>query len=123
MKKILASLLVVVFAASVACAASIHVGEVGKVIQYFPNPQPPARPAANPVSLTGLTVVMKIQQPGGSVITDAMTVSGDGTNATYSTVSTDFPVLGNYALQWFASSGSTLLLKSDQVVIYVGASL
>ena len=118
---LIAQILFVAFAPAVQ-AASLHVGEVGKVIQYFPNPQPPSQPAASAISLSGLVVVMNIQQPGGTVIARTMTVSSDGTNATYSIVAGDLPTAGNYIFQWFASSGSVLLLKSDQTAINVGPS-
>lgn len=102
----------------------LHAGEIDKTIQYFPNPQPPSPPAANPVSLTGLTVTMKIQRPDtGAVNVVTMTVSSDGTNATYATQAGDFPVPGNYILQFFAASGTSLLWKSDEVSQLVGSSL
>ncbi len=101
----------------------LHVAEVGKTIQYFPNPQPPSQPAANPVSLTGATVTMKVQRPDtGSVRSVNMTVSGDGTNAIYLTVADDFPVAGNYVLQWCASFPGGMILKSDQISVQVGTS-
>ena len=113
-------MLIVTLAASAAIAATLHVGEVGKVIQYLPNASPAATPTVN---LTGLTVVMKMQRPDASATADTMAVSGDGTNATCPTVAGDFTVSGNYLFQWFASStDSSLILKSDQTTIYVGPS-
>jgi hypothetical protein len=123
-KKLISLIALILFVAlaPIAHAASLHVGEVGKVIQYFPNPQPPVQPAASTISLSGLVVVMDIKQPGGTVISRTMTVSSDGTNATYSIVAGDLPTAGNYIFQWFASSGSVLVLKSDQIAINVGPS-
>jgi hypothetical protein len=141
---IFAALLALAFASS-AQATSLHVGEIGKAILFFPNPQPPAQPAANPLSLNGLTVVMECQPPGGTLFTRTMTVEGTGTScpdaqapanssggcATYSLAAGDLPVPGTYVCQWCACSSSpctcastnpTLMLKTDQTSIPVGAS-
>jgi hypothetical protein len=137
MKKLFSISALVVLAAlsfsSIAPAAQLHVGEVGKPILYFPNAQPPSQPPTNPVSLVGLTVVMEIKQPGGAIVSRTMTVEGGGTScpdvpnsygacATYLITAGDFPVPGIYVAQWFASFQNTLLLKSDQVSLVVGPS-
>ena len=68
-----------------------HVGEL-KPIQWFANPEPPEAPAANPVSLAGLTVEMKWQDAAGGAHSVAMNVAGDGLSASYTTVAGDLPV-------------------------------
>lgn len=80
---------------------------------------------------------MEILPPDGTKISETMTVEGGGSTcpdastpsgwsggcATYSTLSTDLPMPGDYVFQWVLSSGSSILWMSDEQTIYVGASL
>jgi hypothetical protein len=138
MKKLsIAILLFLAFTASAAHAEPFHVGEVGLPILWFANPQPPNAPAQNPISLAGVTVLMKFRRPDGTIATDTMTVEGTGSGlcpdaytpagyngpcATYSTVAGDFTVPGNYTFQWFIQSGSSLKRIGDQANYSVGPS-
>ncbi len=99
----------------------LHVGEL-KPIQWFANPEPPEAPAANPVSLAGLTVEMKWQDAAGGAHSVAMNVAGDGLSASYTTVAGDLPVAGVYKFEFFAFTGTAgpPLMESDIVHETVG---
>ncbi|MFZ0889971.1 MAG: hypothetical protein WA005_16110 [Candidatus Binataceae bacterium] len=95
-------------------------GEAGLTIQWIPN-----RPsAANPISLSGATVVMRaLKYPGGTATSLSCVVAGDGLSATYTMASTDFPAPGIYQLQFVATLSSSSIRKSPVRQIEVGESL
>ncbi|MGA9722719.1 MAG: hypothetical protein WBQ86_09710 [Candidatus Binatus sp.] len=127
------------------CPQSLHVGEVGKAILHFPNPQPP-NPAPSPLfSLSGLTVEIEFERPDGTLAMHSATVEGSGTSCpdafaptnavggcdTYSLVAGDLTLPGDYLFQWCVCSASpcscaitspTLVVKTEQCVSSVGAS-
>jgi hypothetical protein len=118
-----------------ACARAdtylLVAGEVGLIIDYSPNAPFPAQ--WNPISLSGHTLTMVIQQPSGAKVFDTMTVSEDGNHGLYPTSFGDL-VAGPSTFQFFSWSGSsfaaacqaqtadTYCLKSLQITITVEPS-
>ena len=79
----------------------------------------------NFASLSGLTVTMTVVQPDTDYrAVFGMTVSGDGTTASYTTQHVgDFPTAGQYEVQFTVSDGSTLLLQTPFVIRLVAAAI
>lgn len=101
-----------------------------KRIRFYPNPQPPVPPPANPIDFTLLSaLVMKIRDPvTGAVSTVTMVpnlADGNPINmyADYVTLSTDFPVAGTYTLQITATFTDGTVLKTPEKLFSVGPSL
>jgi len=123
---LMAGLLMGVSLPAQAVSYDFYVGEVGKPINYYPNPTPPP---AFPVNFTGMTVVMNFKRPDGTTVPRTMTPSMDGTYARYTLTGSDLTMDGAYTFQWFALfDGSTcqtaaICLKSKKKIIQVGASL
>jgi len=95
-----------------------------KLLQLVPNPVAPARPAVNPVDLTGASCALKIRNPAtGQVTTVVPTPAFDGGSALYQSQSADFPVAGVYTVQLFATLPDGSQLKSPEIPLPVGPSL
>jgi hypothetical protein len=99
-------------------------GEANKPLNWYANPQPPSQPAPTPVSLTGAAVTMKIlNTTTGEEETVSMTVSEDGTYATYVAQSGDFAMSGQYQLQMWATLAGGEELKTPIRILNVRPTL
>jgi len=95
-----------------------------KWLQLFPNPMPPARPAVNPINLTGSACALKIKNPAtGQTKTVVPTPAFDGQSALYLTDPSDFPISGIFFIQLFSSLPDGSQLKSPEIPLPVGPSL
>jgi hypothetical protein len=100
----------------------MQANEIGVVILVYPIAAPPT---GNPVNLIGATVTLRSQGPSMAgarpIISNfSMTVSNDGTNATYTTQAGDFPLAGFYQLELIAVWTSGRTLRSPIQSIQVG---
>jgi hypothetical protein len=99
-------------------------GEANKPINWWANPQPPAQPAENPISLTGAAVTMKIlNTTTGDEETVDMTPSEDGTYATYPNADGYLAMSAQYQLQMWAMLAGGVLLKTPIRILNVRPTL
>lgn len=108
---IVGTLLVCCLWVGAARAQSIQAGEAGVVIVWQPN----ATGAGNPISLTGLTVMMSYGIQGSAIKLVPCTVANDGLSASYTIVAGDFPKPGTYSLQFQASGGGGAIVRKSPI--------
>jgi hypothetical protein len=95
-------------------------GDVGLPIRWYPN----ADQSAQPFSLSGATVVMRVAKyPGGAPASLTCVVASDGSFAERETTATDFPAGGRYLVQFVASFGDGSIRRSAAIQAEVGESL
>lgn len=95
----------------------MQAGEIGVTIEVFPT-QPPT-----PGFLTGATCILVARSPIEILNSLALIVSSDGSYAYRLTTADDFPIAGDYNIQFVVTYPSGQELKSAIQTLNIGYSL